>query len=230
MKKIIWSLIISLLWIPTIYAKEYTIENYRITINIPDDWTTFTRDNLENNPELKDIKPNELKQLMEQQYMYIDAVKEDMEFVLRIRKNDLINNLANYSQKDKEELGKELQKKASANNYKILENNGLTLIQIEYKDQGFYLLEFYTIVNQNGFTFTTQKLTQFTDNEKKEIEQLVKSAQIQVQKEFEKEKNKESGIKSVITYAIIGGIIGGTIGGIIDFIRKKKKNENSKNS
>lgn len=231
MKKVFGIFISIIMFFPTVgKAETYSIEKYGISISFSDDWKVVTRDNLKGNPILEEagITYDYMNSLMQQQHMYLDAIKGEIEVFIRIRKNNDIYNFSNYSDSEMEEFGKSLQERTGADNYSIFRNNSLTFLKSNYKDHiegqtvEYNLLEYHTLVNGEGITITAQKVDEFTDLEKEEIENLVKSIEIPIKKGFEKEPGNSSNIiEGAIKGAIIGGIVG-TIGWVCTKAKKKK--------
>jgi len=229
MKKIFTILVLLLLAIPVVgKAESYSVEQYGLKITVPDDWEVLTRDNLKNNPILEkyNITYDDMNSSMQEQHIYIDSIKGNIEVFVRIKSNDVVYNLSNYSDDELEEFKEALKLRTKAEEYSLLKSNSLTFLKTYYKDQslGYYLAEYYTIINGEGVTLTAQKKTPFTDFEKEEIEVLTKSIEVPVKEGFEKEPNHENPASNVIKFVIIGAFIGGIAGYIFQAVKKSKNN------
>lgn len=217
----------------TAYAKTYTMRDTDISISVDDSmWYVFTRDNIKNNSELEElgITYDAIYDILHNNEAYMDAILyyedgEYVEFFVRKRALDTgIANLSNYKNSEVLELAKELAKKQGAKTYSVYENQ-YKFARLEYTDSGYYLCEFYTVVNKDNYTFTFQSTSQFTDEEYAEIENIVDSVKFDVDTSI-KEKKTSSFAESVLEKTIGGAVIGGIVGAIIAIIKKKKKKDN----
>ena len=192
-------------------------------------WYVFTRDNIKNNSELEElgITYEAMYEILHNNEAYMDAILyyENGEYTeLFVRKRALdtgIANLSNYKDSEVLELAKELAKKQGANTYSVYENQ-YKFAKLEYTDSGYYLCEFYTVVNKDNYTFTFQSTSQFTDEEYAEIENIVDSVKFDIDTSI-KEKKSSSIAESVIEKTISGAVIGGVGGAVIAITNKKKK-------
>ena len=217
----------------TTYAKTYNLGGTDMSISVDDTvWYVFTRDNIKNNSELEElgITYDTMHDILHNNEAYMDAILyyEDGEYVeLFVRKRALdtgIANLSNYKNSEVLELAKELAKKQGAETYSVYENQH-KFARLEYTDSGYYLCEFYTVVNKDNYTFTFQSTSQFTDEEYAEIENIVDSVEFDVDTSI-KEKKTSSIAESILEKTIGGAVIGGVVGAIIAIINKKKKKGN----
>lgn len=224
--KYIKIIIMSVLLIPNIiYAKNITIDEFDLTININDEWDIFTRDNLINNDLLTkyNVEMNEVLNNMKENSIYIDAIMDDYELFLRGNNEADINNLTNYKDSDINLFAEGLMKKTGANNYELLKSNGITYVKSKYIDSnlGAYLVEYVTIFNRNNITFTIQNYNGFpTSEEEKELDEMIKTTTIKLNSLYKKENNSTNFYTNIIYTAIIGAVVGGLIG----FMNTKKKN------
>lgn len=109
-------LFIFILLIPLIVsAKSYTIKD--MTVSFDNDWTVFTRDNIDNNQELKDIglTTEYMEDLFNKNDIYIDAVifnkenpSDTIEMLYAIKSTDLERNLHKYSEKELKEFKQQI--------------------------------------------------------------------------------------------------------------------------
>ena len=214
----------------TTYAETYNLGGTDMSISVDDTtWYVFTRDNIKNNSELEElgITYDAMRDILHKNEAYMDAILyyENGEYTeLFVRKRALdtgIANLSNYKDSEVLELAKELAKKQGANTYSVYENQ-YKFARLEYTDSGYYLCEFYTVVNKDNYTFTFQSTSQFTDEEYAEIENIVDSVKFDVDTSI-KEKKTSSFAESVLEKTIGGAVIGGIVGAVIAIINKKKK-------
>ena len=212
------------------YAETYNLGGTDMSISVDDTvWYVFTRDNIKNNSELEElgITYEAMYEILHNNEAYMDAILyyENGEYTeLFVRKRALdtgIANLSNYKDSEVLELAKELAKKQGAETYSVYENR-YKFARLEYTDSGYYLCEFYTVVNKDNYTFTFQSTSQFTDEEYAEIENIVDSVKFDVDTSI-KEKKTSSIAESVIEKTIGGAVIGGIVGAVIAITNKKKK-------
>ena len=167
-------------------------------------WYVFTRDNIKNNSELDElgISYDAMYDILHNNEAYMDAILyyEDGEYVeLFVRKRALdtgIANLSNYKNSEVLELATELAKKQSAEKYSVYESQ-YKYARLEYIDSGYYLCEFYTVINKDNYTITFQSTSPFTDEEYAEIENIVDSVKFDVDTSI-KEKKSKSIAESVV--------------------------------
>lgn len=216
----------------TAFAETYNLGDTDMSISVDDTvWYVFTRDNIKNNSELEElgITYDTMYDILHDNEAYMDAVLyyedgEYMEFFIRKRALDAgVANLSNYDDSEVLEFAKELAKKQGAETYSVYENQ-YKFAKLEYIDSnyGYYLCEYYTVVNQDNYTFTFQSTSQFTDWEYAEMETIIDSIKFDVDTSIKEEK-KTSNDESIVGKAIGGAVIGGAVGAGIAIIGKKKK-------
>jgi hypothetical protein len=218
-------------------AERYTLSGTDMSITINDEiWYVFTRDNILNNPEMDELG-------LEYDYMYdtfhnnnayVDAVLffEDNSYIeLLVRKNydpsnTKVANLSNYTDKEVLSLVDAVEKNlggvtAESSVYKT---PSYKFGRLDYVDPnfGYYICEFYTIINREFYTITFQATSEYTDEEYLEIESIVDSVVFDVDESLKEVKSGvfDKAMGSALKGAIVGGI-GGLIGALI--VRKKKK-------
>lgn len=174
----------------TVYATTFNVEDTNMSFYINEEiWYVFTRDNIQNNPELDELgfTYEKMHQILEENNAYVDAAMfyENGEFVemfVRIVDVDTeIINLADYEDKDIAPLAQELIERQKADTYYICETNDgknkYKFINIEYVDEatGFYIWEFMTVINQKDYTITFQSNKPYSDTEYSEMESIIGS-------------------------------------------------------
>lgn len=215
-------------------AETFKLSNTDISLDVDTElWYVFTRDNIENNPELDelDIPYDTMYNNFHTNGVYMDAllILDDSNYVeLFIRKKELnskVANLSNYDDDEVMDLATELAETQGAKDYSVYEDD-YKFAKLEYIDAGMYLCEYVTIVNKDNYTLTFQSTTPYTDAEYEEIEKIVNSIEFDVDTSL-KEGNKDSFWNSIIAKAIGGAIVGGLVGFVISLIAKKRKNKNT---
>ena len=224
MKKLIF---ICLLLIPFIVtAKNYTVKDMTVPFN--DDWTVFTRDNIENNEELTKagLTADYMKNLFEENDIYIDAVifnqekaTDTIEILVGIRATELERNLHKYSEKDLKDLENEMIKEYKVTDHGIYNTGKYKYVYMTYKDNGLNVYDYYTVINGYGYTIKLQKVNSFTDEDLKLLEKKIDTIYYKVVPEYEKSPSKFS-ISNIFIYAGIGAVLGA----ISAFIKKRKTN------
>lgn len=174
----------------TVGAETCHLGDTDMSIHVDDSsWYVFTRDNIKNNSELDelDISYDSMYDILynNEAYMYAILLYDDGEYVeLFVRKRAIdsgMANLSNYSEKDALELAKGLAKRVNAEEYSVYENQ-YKFAKLEYVDSnlGYYMCEFFTVVNKDNYTFTFQSTSPFVDTEYEEIESIIDSIQFDV--------------------------------------------------
>jgi len=209
-------------------AQRYYPEGTDLSINIDDTtWYVFTRDNLLNNPELDElgITYDYLYNFMHNNYVYLDSIlfyndsNDYIELLIRKKNIDKIINLSNYSNKEVMEFAKKLADKQNSKFYDIYETD-YKYVYLKYQDKGYYLVEYYTIVNKEGYTITAQKSSPFTDDEIIEVENLINRIDFDIDTSL---KEPSKSFNNIWKHAIISGITGAIISGVVALISKKNK-------
>lgn len=189
----------------------------------------FTRDNVKDNPELEEfgLTEEDMNKIFRDNYAYMDAILfyGDVDYVeLFVRKKAVDSgmvNLSNYDDDEVEELTEELAKKQGAEDYEVFETR-YKFAKLEYVDEslGYYLCEFFTVVNKEGYTLTFQSTFPYTDAEYKEIERIVRSVRFDVDESL---KEKKPLTVNILRTTAVGAVVGGAVGGVMALINKKKK-------
>lgn len=220
-------LLIAFLLPITVFAQNYDIKEVNTHITMPDDWYVFTKENLKDNAKLKEINITEeyMKNFFTTNGAYIDAMPQNftLEFVLRTKEVDKMNNLSNYTDDEVKEVATEFGKIVNSNNNDIYKTK-YKYVESYYYDSTnkMYLASYYTVVNRLGYTFTAQKSENFTDAEKTQIRDIIKSVSYDIKPEYKDEEKTSFNFNNILIYAAIGGVTGG-LASYIAF--KKKKNQ-----
>ncbi len=216
----------------TAFAKTYHLGDTDMHLRVDDTtWYVFTRDNLENNPELAElgISYDTMHSILYENEAYMDAclIYDDSDYVeLFVRKRAIdsgIANLSNYEDKVVLELAEGLAKRQNAEEYSVYESQ-YKFAKLEYVDSAldYYICEFVTVVNKDNYTLTFQSPTPFTDSEYGEIKRIVDSASFDVDPTIQEEKTS-SFWENVLTGTIIGAVCGGIAGAVVALVSKNKK-------
>lgn len=157
-------------------AQSFDVPSADMSLDIPDSWYTFTRDNLDGNTEIEDLglTIDIMNEIMLENDVYVDALNEELEFLVYIVDTEDIGSLTNYHDFEIEDLGEELVNLNGADTYDIFKND-YKFVRVEYEDSGYYIIDYYTIVDDRAYTFSAQKESKFSDAEKTTVEEIMNS-------------------------------------------------------
>lgn len=249
-KKIFAMFALLLLFIPSfVFAESYDVDEY-LKLDFDDDWYVFTKSNIKDNKELEELGVSEeyMENLFKSSNVVVDAIlfEEDNNdtkevFVRTTETEDLynlnyntdsyINEFADGFISSVKEQGIEV---VNSNVYK---SNNNTYVYLEYSDSNLNVIEYFTVVNGNGYAIQAQKTNSFTESEKDSFKEIIDKASFKIvkqekdddnDKEQEKENNKSS---NYVTNIIVGAVIGALVGALYGLIYTKikaKKNKSEK--
>ncbi len=212
-------------------ALTYQLSDTDISLQVDDTkWYVFTRDNIENNPELEElgISYETIYDILYDNSVYMDAILfyEDGDYVeLFVRKKAIdsgVANLSNYENEEVLEFAEEVAKKQKAEDYSVYEND-YKFAKLDYVDStlNYHICEYITLVNKENYTLTFQSTSPFVDSEYDEMKSIVDSIRFDVDPSL-KEAKRPSVWSSIITKALGGALAGGVAGAIIALVNKKK--------
>lgn len=227
-KKIL--LLAILFFIPIWKANAQTLElsDINIKLDLDDDFITFTRNNLSDNPNLSKFQLTEqnMKSKFIDNDIYVDAILNNkLEFILQVTEADL-ENINNLSYCDKNEL------KEILNDYKdVTTIKSASIYENKYKfistnqfSNNYHVLSYYTIVNGNSYKFWIQSREEFSQDEKKYLSNAINSV---IFTKNEEKKNclleTNNNINKYLFSCIKGAIIGIVSYMMIIFLKKTKK-------
>lgn len=216
MKKLMGFLFITLFPI-FIFAKELEITDLNIKLEVNDNYITLTRDNLIDNRDLDKlgITTENMEQLMINNNIYFDIIKSDISYEIIVvvpKTNVSIKNLTNEDDLFLDNLRKELVKQTDAEISNIYKNN-YNFVMVDYydKDTGYYIVNYYTVINSRGYNFQLQKKSKITDSDKNELKEIIDSVKFKVieeKKEEIKEEKEEFNYMNLVYGAILGLMAG----------------------
>ena len=215
----------------TALATNFTLSGTDLQITVDETyWYVFTRDNIRNNPELDELglTYEQMNEIFQENYAYMDALLlyDDGDFVeMFVRKKAVeggMANLSNYSDADVLSVGKILGEKTGSSNYRVYQSQ-YKFVRLESTDAGFYLCEFYTVVNGEGYTITFQSLTAFSDAEYAEMETIINSICFNVDPTLKEPVENSDASYTIVTRTIAGAAAGGAVGLVVGLVKKKKK-------
>ena len=224
------------------YASTYTMNGTDMSIQVDEStWYVFTRDNIDNNPELDElyITYDEMYDLFYENDAYMDAVLyfDDGNFIeLFVLKSDLDTGVVNLSTYDDDEILEIAQSVAEDKNtedYSIYESS-YKYMYFEYLDETFgepyYMYQYVTIVNGSIYTLSFQSTAEFTRWDYNEVEGIVDTVQFDVDTTLEEPKSAIFDIDygEVAMSALKGMLIGGIAMVVVSLFGKtmaKRKNK-----
>lgn len=230
MRKCFMMMVLMLVLVPgfVVHAEgseqDYTINDLNMTISLNQDWYTLTKNTMlsEEELDLLGMSQTEFEDFFTNNQIDLYSTSENFDFFIRSNDSD-INNLNNYSDQEINSLADEIARNTSSLEYQLWKNKNLTYIESSYYDSinSLYIYEFYTVVNRKNITFSAQKETEFTNQDKTEIKDIMENVKIEVLNQYKKEEGRLTNEMTPLLagFLIVGGII--CVGIIILLTRKK---------
>ena len=230
MRKCFMMMVLMLVLVPgfVVHAEgseqDYTINDLNMTISLNQDWYTLTKNTMlsEEELDLLGMSQTEFEDFFTNNQIDLYSTSENFDFFIRSNDSD-INNLNNYSDQEINSLADEIARNTSSLEYQLWKNKNLTYIESSYYDSinSLYIYEFYTVVNRKNITFSAQKETEFTNQDKTEIKDIMENVKIEVLDQYKKEEGRLTNEMTPLLagFLIVGGII--CVGIIILLTRKK---------
>lgn len=230
MRKCFMMMVLMLVLVPGFVAhaegnkQDYTINDLNMTVSLNQDWYTLTKNTMlsEEELDLLGMSQTEFEDFFTNNQIDLYSTSEDFDFFIRSNDSD-INNLNNYSDQEINSLADEIARNTSSLEYQLWKNKNLTYIESSYYDSinSLYIYEFYTVVNRKNITFSAQKETEFTNQDKTEIKDIMENVKIEVLDQYKKEEGRLTNEMTPLLagFLIVGGII--CVGIIILLTRKK---------
>ena len=230
MRKCFMMMVLMLVLVPgfVVHAEgnkqDYTINDLNMTVSLNQDWYTLTKDTTlsAEQIELLGMSQTEFEDFFTNNQIDLYSTSENFDFFIRSNDSD-INNLNNYSDQEINSLADEIARNTSSLEYQLWKNKNLTYIESSYYDSinSLYIYEFYTVVNRKNITFSAQKETEFTNQDKTEIKDIMENVKIEILDQYKKEEGRLTNEMTPLLagFLIVGGIICVAI--IILLTRKK---------
>lgn len=234
-------LLLLIMFLPfLVFAKDYEISNINLKFSIDDNWDVFIANNLDK--DLIDkygLTKEEMEYSMSNQNVYVDAVSNNQKiefFVIIPDVNLEIHNLSNYPDGLVMETSKELAKTVNTDNYSQYSSTKHKFAVLNYKDEknGYYVINYYTIVNAKGYNFQFQKSNEITKEEINDFSKIIDTIEIssleeykneseELQKEIDEYNRSGFNWKNILIDALIGGAVGGISAVILKLLKRKKE-------
>lgn len=223
MKKILL-IVVMFLIIPTgVFAKTYEVENSGFKITFDEQiWDVFASGEPFDAELLKkyDWDNETMQSYLKYYYMYIAAVydgEELFDFSARTSPERVDYEVTNY-----EAFGSSVAREMGTDDYEIYENN-YKFVKLEYYDlnDNQYFISYHILINSQYYMFTAQKVSEFTEDEKLEIKEVIDSIV------FHENLIESPKFQINWTSAICSGITC-MIGATIMYLALRKKTKNDK--
>lgn len=242
MRKIILNVILVvtlILMCPTmVEAQRFYLEDTDLSVWInEEEWYVFTRNNLFDNPELSEVGHTSyyLHNFMNNNNVYLNGVIREytdsgkyLELLIKKKEYGKIKNLSNFTDNEVKGLAEGYAEELDAKTYDIYKTN-YKYVYLNYINDDYYVVEYYTIINGDFYTITALKLTQFLSSELVEIENIVSSIEFEVDTSLKEQYSRintddeTSWINTIITTVVFTTLTTA----IFSFINKKKNKSNN---
>lgn len=220
LKKFMFVFFVSLFMPLVGQAVSVDVPSADMSLDMPDYWYVFTRDNIEGNAELDELglTIDFMNELFLENDIYIDGFDENMEMLLYVVPVDDVGSLPDYYDFEIADFGEELQGIVGASDYEIV-NNDYKYVSVAYEDQGYEIVEYYTIIDNLGYTFSFQKEgADFSNTEQETISNIIDSVHFDNYVAPNNDKTKEY----ILVFGGMGILV---VICIVIFIVSKKSNK-----
>lgn len=212
MRKFLITILMVLLIPLSIKAEEYDVKSANMKITFPDNWYVFTRENVEGNKNLENIEVTSeyMNKFFNSNSAYIDAIKSDIEFVLRTSENVDFASLSDFPDEKVEEIATDMGAINKTKDYKVYTNK-YKYVVFNSKSGDYYINVYSTVINSKWYTFTIQKKSEFTAEEINDSKKIIDSIDYTIvevpTKEEETKNTEEYNLKLIIPCAVIAFVI-----------------------
>lgn len=220
LKKFMFVFFVSLFMPLVGQAVSVDVPSADMSLDMPDYWYVFTRDNIEGNAELDELglTIDFMNELFLENDIYIDGFDENIEMLLYVVPVDDVGSLPDYYDFEIADFGEELQGIVGASDYEIV-NNDYKYVSVAYEDQGYEIVEYYTIIDNLGYTFSFQKEgADFSNTEQETISNIIDSVHFDNYVAPNNDKTKEH----ILVFGGMGILV---VICIVIFIVSKKSNK-----
>ena len=175
-KKVLFGLIGILMLPLVVNAQSVDVGSAYLGLELPDSWYVFTRDNLEGNIDLEELELTEdyVMEYFLEYSMYVNSFDDDYDFYVYMSDTEDIGNLDDYYNFEVDDLAVELMDMYGADSYEIYDND-YKFIRMDYESDGYYILDYYTIIDDKSYIFSIQKLSELTETDMNTMEEIVDS-------------------------------------------------------
>lgn len=221
MKKIIYFLLVWLLFPLSVFGKEYEVKELSMKIEIPDSYIVITVDNYIGNPILEELKitEKEISDTFRNEGSYLTAydMVSGLQFI--IYKNDTSGDFRKNNSIQLREYSDSYANSAKKEGWKVINNsvdkvNGIPFVVLEYEVEGHGIVDYVTVIEDKTYTFKIQmEGRSLTEEHKQALITMLESLSLKMQP-----VSKYDYLIKVGVFLVVGGILA-----LI-----KKKNERNK--
>ncbi|MBR5617859.1 MAG: hypothetical protein IKW50_06725 [Oscillospiraceae bacterium] len=222
----------------TVSAETYKLSGTDMSITVDDSsWYVFTRDNIENNPQLEElgITYERIYSILHDNNAYMDAalfVDGGVTEILVVKTAGASNivNMSDYSDAKILEEAASLAKEKGIENYSVYEGQFKFIRFESYEPSvGVYLCEYLTIINKDIYCIKVQSGVPFEEWQYDEMTGIIDSISFDIDETLVKEAKIASGSR-VLTNVLIAGATGAVSVTLkVLFGKKKNQEEDSQN-
>ncbi len=202
MKKVLFSLLIVLIFPMVVMAESVVVTDAYMSIDIAEDWYVFTRDKLDGIEDFG-ITEEEMLEFFKEYNVYLNAFNDQYDVYVYMGETENIGNLSDYYDFEIEDFASELMGVYGASSYEIYDGN-YKFITMEYVDSDYYIIDYYTIIDNKGYIISLQQSDELTDDDRETIREIVDSV---VFDNYQEQGNQELiivgiGIGAVVVLAV----------------------------
>lgn len=249
MKKFL-TIIMLILLISPVYAKEYVVQDDVVSISLDDNWVIITKDNYKNNSSLKELGISEYYEKefgkeFENNDVYFNALKSDKgniiyDLLISYYEENRIKNYINYDEDFLCDDSKVL-KKSFKEGQKILDNgiyinDNTKYIWVNYYYDQHYYQYYETVVNEKTYQIYMSSANKLDKNEiEKFRNNIIDNITFNIDLSLEEDNNQyektnffEGFFDSFLEHFVFWFIPCVIIISILKFIDNKRKSKNNK--
>ena len=189
MKKVVLCLLVMFGMPLMVHAAKFEVPSADLSFDLADEWYVFASDDLEGRSDLEDleISVEEMQDYFLEYDLYVDAFTEDYDFFIYKSVTEDVGSLPDYYDFELEELATSIMDTYGADSYEIYDND-YKYVRIEYFESDYYVIDYFTIIDNQYYILSIQKLEEFNDDERKMMQDIIDSVQFD---NYEPEDNKE---------------------------------------
>ena len=228
MKKIVIILLLILMPL-SIKALEYDVQSADMKVTFPDNWYVFTRENVKDNETLENLNVTEeyMNNFFTNYNAYIDALNTNVELVLRLGDKVDFHSLSDYPDEKVLEYASDFGAINKTDDYKVYTNKYKYVI-VNYTSSNYHILMYATVINSKWYTYSAQKIGEFTAEEASDIKKIIDSIEYTIieepeEKEIVEKEVENKGDTKKLVYAYLVLVVIAIAFGLNLFILKKKR-------
>lgn len=227
----------TILFTTTAFATTFTVSDTDISIDIDESvWYVFTRDNLDNNPELDELglSYDHMNESMQKNSIYLDAIMfySDAESYLELLVSKVeveeVMQLSSYNDRDVKAFAKALADEIGEAETDVYQT-AYKYARLEYVLEGFYVVGYHTIVNGENYNALFKSEYPFVEEDYRVMETIMESVTFNVDPDLVDENTGFSMDWGRLGNAALeGAVIGGAVTGVAALVSRRKGNGKGK--